>query len=537
MKLTITLLLQLAVLSACAGPQLQGPQLQIPRASSQDVDAERRRQLGLIQDKQDVDFRTRIEEWRRVFAVYSRLRTAGAELCKADVKPFWEMWLADQSLFPVEERNRAKRFLGVDQKVSVLAVSGRAASAGLRPGDLVSKIDGVILEPQSSMSQGAYLQRARQALAKAGMRSVEIEISRPDGKYSVFLTPEIACRYPLTIVPDAEIDARATGDAIVINSGILTLASSDDELAHVIGHELAHNALGHERKQANKSIGGFLGAVADIGVVHGALSKLGGDTGRKAFSQDFEREADYMSLYFMARAGFDASKAADTLRKFGVDTPGRLYANYASTHPSTPERAANLEVALREVTGKIASNESLVPTKLQNATAQEPVVAVNALKILDQGVKTEREPGTQPATVSTFRPVGGEVKAQPARHHALLTHIKGRLISPPPMTLDAEYFDNGSGAGTSRLIFPGNQIWEGEFKLLPLQESFKGLVTASLLDPDEFVPSRNSSQKGFAQYSEQNGTKIECSFTLSDTGRIDQGRCLDNRGNEYRITN
>ena len=80
MKLTITLLLQVAVLSACAGPQFPGPQLQIPRASSQDVDAERRRQLALIQDKQDVAFRKRIEKWRRVFAVYSRLRTARGEL-------------------------------------------------------------------------------------------------------------------------------------------------------------------------------------------------------------------------------------------------------------------------------------------------------------------------------------------------------------------------------------------------------------------------------------------------------------------------
>ncbi len=104
------------------------------------------------------------------------------------------------------------------------------------------------------------------------------------------------------------------------------------------------------------------------------------------------------------------------------------------------------------------------------------------------------------------------------------------------MTLDVEYLDNGSGAGSSRLIFPGNKIWDGKFKMLTLQQSFKGIVSARLIDPDKFVPLANSTQKGFATYTDQSGSKMECSFSMSDTGAIEQGRCLDGWGNEYQIT-
>jgi hypothetical protein len=160
----------------------------------------------------------------------------------------------------------------------------------------------------------------------------------------------------------------------------------------------------------------------------------------------------------------------------------------------------------------------------------------NEVPRIDQPAKLEPSRSATDKAAVPQQP-GIEKRTAPVRLSALLTHTKGRLISSPPMTLDAEYFDNGSGAGTSRLIIPGNRIWEGEFKMLPLQESFRGVINARLLDPDKFVPSKNSAQKGFATYSDQNGTNMECSFSLSDTGRIDQGRCLDNRGNEYRITN
>jgi hypothetical protein len=154
----------------------------------------------------------------------------------------------------------------------------------------------------------------------------------------------------------------------------------------------------------------------------------------------------------------------------------------------------------------------------------------------DQQSKSEtNRPTAEKSTVT--QQAQADNRPAPVRFSSLLTHSKGRLISSPPMTADAEYLDTGSGSGPSRLIFPGNRICEGEFKLLPLHENFKGLFSSRLLDPDRFMPSRNAIQKGFAMYTDQNGTNMECAFSMSGAGRIDQGRCLDNWGNEYRVSN
>jgi hypothetical protein len=109
------------------------------------------------------------------------------------------------------------------------------------------------------------------------------------------------------------------------------------------------------------------------------------------------------------------------------------------------------------------------------------------------------------------------------------------LISTPPTTLDAEYLDNGSGLGRTRVIFP-RQIWEGEFRLLSYEESFKNIYNPKLLDPDQITKSKTSSKKGFATYSDPNGALMECSFAMSISGNIDQGRCLDTYGDEYGVS-
>src|SRR5262249_8134875 len=169
-KIALVALLCSTLVAACAGPQLQ-----VPKASPAAVELERQRQLGLVQDQKDIEFTNRVEQWRRVFNVYSRLRTGGADLCKGDVAPFWGLWLTDLTVYPPDQRDRAKRILSLDNNVLILAAGGNAAAAGLRAGDSVTRIDGVTLSAQSR------LKAAVNVLEKAGMHPLEIEIVR-DGK-------------------------------------------------------------------------------------------------------------------------------------------------------------------------------------------------------------------------------------------------------------------------------------------------------------------------------------------------------------------
>lgn len=536
MRPLIILLVLVALLSACAGPQLQ-----MPGASFQSADLERQSQSGVVRDNHEANFRARIYEWQRIFSVYSRLRTAGADLCKSEVKPFWGMWLADQSLFSADDRERAKRLFGIGQELSLLAVSGPATSAGLRAGDIVTKIDGVIFESQAW--QGSYLKPAAEVLSKADMHPVEIEISRSGERYSGTLKPEVGCKYLLQIVPSAQSNAIATFDTIVISSGILSVLSGDDELAYVICHELAHNALGHPLRSAtNEVVGGTIGFVIDLGLLvigdtRGKFSEMGAAIGRTAYSQEFDRVADYLSLYFMVKAGFDATKATGVQRKLGTVQADSLYSDYARTHPSGPERTANLEVALQEIANKIVRREPLRPSKL-GESQDAPTATVNAADariIIQQQVKAEPERRTRTAT-SALKRLTPEKRPEPVRRVVNLIHIKGPIISLPPAVLQLEYYDSGEGRGTSRVIYPESYVLNGEYQTLPWDQPFEDQAKARLVDPDKLVAPANSMLKGFATYSSPDGSIMECAFSVSNSSRIDSGQCFDNKGNVYRIS-
>jgi hypothetical protein len=529
-KSALAVLLCTTLVAACAGPQLQ-----VPKASPAAVELERQRQLGLVQDQRDIEFTKQVEQWRRVYSIYSRLRTGGADLCKNDVAPFWGLWLTDLSVYPADQRDRAKRILNLDNNISILAAGGNAAMAGLRAGDTVTRIDRVILPAKSR------LKTAVDVLQKVGMRAVEIEIEREGKTFSTVLTPERACGYPVTIEKKSELNAFATGSSLTIYTGMLELASNDDELAYVLSHELAHNVLGHvDRKKTNATVGALVGALIDIGLLvgtgantQGALSQTGANIGVRAYSQEFEREADYMSLYFMVKAGFDATKAPDMQRKFGAARPDTTQISYGSTHPSTPERAANLELAMQEVAGKVLRMEPLVPTKIEGEGSPVEHADIDAQRVLQQQVKVEQQ---RPEKVAALKPLTPERKPKTVRRTALLTHVKGRTMSSPPMVLQAEYMETEEGRGTSRIVYPNAYFLEGEFRLLPIDQSFRSIVTPRLIDPNKVSISTSGSQKGFAAYVNSDGTGMECFFGVLSDGRIDQGTCVDNRGNQYRIS-
>src|SRR5262249_19627073 len=160
---------------------------------------------------------------------------------------------------------------------------------------------------------------------------------------------------------------------------------------------------------------------------------------------------------------------------------------------------------------------------------------VNAQRVLQQQAKIEQKPAAT-EKVAALKPLTPERKPESVRRTALLTHVKGRNMSSPPMVLQAEFMETEESQGTSRIIYPGAYFLEGEFRLLPLNRSFRGTVTPRLIDPGKVSISTSSSQKGFATYANADGTGMECFFGVSDDGRINLGTCADNRGNQYRIS-
>ena len=173
------------------------------------------------------------------------------------------------------------------------------------------------------------------------------------------------------LVEDDAVNAYADGDSVYIPVGMMRFADSDSELALVIGHEMAHNRLGHvKEKKVTGGIGRGLGMVLDLAVgivgipTGGGFSALGGaasDAATSGRSRNFESDADYMGLYMVRRAGYDVSKAHLFWRQMAAEYPSSIKGSMMASHPSSPERAAALEAAQVEIHRKEKARRPLVP--------------------------------------------------------------------------------------------------------------------------------------------------------------------------------
>ena len=161
-------------------------------------------------------------------------------------------------------------------------------------------------------------------------------------------------RWEVNLVRDAQINAFCMpGGKVVVYTGLLeNLGLSSDELAVVIGHEMAHALREHARQRLAKGLAAQ-GVTRSVGVV--ASGVLGVDprlTDRLAmeganlwtlkFSREEETEADLVGIDLAARAGFDP-RAGLTLWRKMAQHQGREGAQWLSTHPSHDNRLRDIE--------------------------------------------------------------------------------------------------------------------------------------------------------------------------------------------------
>ena len=142
------------------------------------------------------------------------------------------------------------------------------------------------------------------------------------------------------------------GGKIGVFSGILTVTENQDQLATVIGHEIAHVTARHSANRASKS------ELTNIGINVAAILLGGGYTGATYTAQQAlaagaqfgitlphtrgqESEADVIGLEYMARAGFDPRESVPLWQRMGASSE-KAPAEFLSTHPASETRIENL---------------------------------------------------------------------------------------------------------------------------------------------------------------------------------------------------
>lgn len=287
---------------------------------------------------------------QRVARVAWRLSQANAGLCPVVRQSAgWALHSAGQYSPDVRVPAESRFGLQGDLPGVLAAPEGSpAAAAGLGEGDLILSVDGTDLaagaERRAAQFEGlqANIARLDAALAKGPVR---LTVRRAGEERSVVVQPVEACGYDVQLNPSDDLNARADGRRLFISTALAGFTETDDELAVILGHELAHNVLGHRSWSESGGQG---------------RTVVGQDCRRSLCDRsDPERQADRVGLYLSARAGYRPDAAPPFWRRFGASNWRVRYPQLA--HASAGVRAQRLEAVQAEIEDKIAAGQPLLP--------------------------------------------------------------------------------------------------------------------------------------------------------------------------------
>ena len=144
------------------------------------------------------------------------------------------------------------------------------------------------------------------------------------------------------------------GGKIAFYTGILEqLKLNDDEVAMIMGHEIAHALREHARERMGKGVAtnigaGVLSQLFGLGQVGQTLTNYGAHLLNLQFGREDESEADLVGLELGARAGYDPRAGITLWQKMAAASKGAP-PQWLSTHPSGTTRIADIEANLPKV--------------------------------------------------------------------------------------------------------------------------------------------------------------------------------------------
>lgn len=208
----------------------------------------------------------------------------------------------------------------------------------------------LVLMPDSEMSQMGL-----QAFTNI-KKETPVETSRGTNSYvqcvGKAITREVGGSWEIVVFRDDTANAFALpGGKIGVNTGLLKVAENQDQLATVIGHEVAHVQSQHSNERVSQQFAveqglGLISAIASPQTATGqtlmGLLGVGAQYGiLLPYSRVQESEADILGLDLMAKAGFDPHESVKLWVNMGKAGGGKP-PEFLSTHPSDRTRISGL---------------------------------------------------------------------------------------------------------------------------------------------------------------------------------------------------
>jgi hypothetical protein len=271
----------------------------------------------------------------RVAAVAYRLALAGRPLCPQPF-PLTGMLFHHLAEYEAADRPLMVRLYGLDRGPGILTVLAGtpAARAGLAAGDVLLTVNGRAL-PTGARAAAERKRRKWRPMLEAAEAQLEAELRKGPARLIVLragseraltLDSVPGCVGRVRLARSTQMNAFSVRGTVVMTTAMLGYVRSDDELAVVLAHELAHSILGHEGVRDEE------GLLQGLGIKPSAMWRR-------------EEAADRLGLRLMAAAGYDLDAAIPFWRRYlgKYDWFPQIF----RSHPSigARERIAREEIA------------------------------------------------------------------------------------------------------------------------------------------------------------------------------------------------
>ena len=197
---------------------------------------------------------------------------------------------------------------------------------GIKEGDIVKRIDGKEIKDSGHVT------------FKPNKTSTVV-VERNDTKLSFDVDPEEKPYVRIRLKETGKINAYAKFSGIEFTTGMVHFVEDEDELAVIMGHELAHLTAKHLPK--NITMATLCGT---IGGLTGPFAPLTTQALYAPYSRKNEREADYLGLIYAHNAGYDVQKGASLWKRFALEIPRSRSKSFLRSHPASPERILRVKM-------------------------------------------------------------------------------------------------------------------------------------------------------------------------------------------------
>lgn len=291
-----------------------------------------------------------VAAYRTLVAQDARLATAGYRLVSANAQfcILKERKLAWVIHDVAQYQNMAAALAAFlfNEPVSVAAVvpGGPADKAGVKAGDGIAMVAGTSFDFTDEAEKMPTFKRVAEVNAVTenaleDSSTIEIGFSGPSPGRIVQIAPPVVCASDFWVDTRSKLDAGADGEKVRLTSGLMAYITDDDELAAVVAHELSHNLLGHRRKLAS--------------IKRDKIKAI----------RATEEEADRLTVWLMANAGYDPRAALRFWQRYGQRTGLGIFSD--GTHQRWKDRVAVMQAEIDLIAKTPATDGLRDPPLLQ----------------------------------------------------------------------------------------------------------------------------------------------------------------------------